>query len=307
MAASVGNNIYAIDRPTAGFAVTSLNVFGKIITISPTDYPFFTMSGNVKVQNVEATWHYRNLEARSVATGLVETADYSYEDQVQPTRVSNTCQIFTKGVELSLSAIAEERHGARDNFADQSMHQMAHLKGDLEATFLKGVRNTGNDTVARAMDGLVTIISTNATNFSGVTLTETSYLELQEATWLQGVQTTVCLSGSKLRKTINKFDRHGNGVWQMPGMGDKVVNNVMLYESPFGMVKNILSRDLVNGTTADIVMYDPKWTHKAWLRPMTMKPVPVLGPYKRAVIEAEGTLKYDNEAAFAKGYNVLTE
>lgn len=304
MAIGTGNTTFAIDQTTAGWRKPTLGIdlFAKIITISPTDYPFFTMSGNVKTNNHLTQWQTRSLPARaSGGNSAIEGAEWTYASVQQPSRVTNFTQIMTIGVEISGRAQAESHFGIRGLMQDQIGYRMESLKGYTENRLIQSTLVTGDTTAATQMTGLLAAISTNASTHGNDTLEENDYIDLFKDIWKAGAHARDVLVNAGLQTTIDGFNANGGTKW-IATTEKEVVNLVQVYQTAFGTVRNHLSRDLEDGDgTAEIVALDFANFHKAWLRPTQMKRPDTTGDYTRANIIHELTLKFDNEAAAAKG------
>jgi hypothetical protein len=294
-----------LDTTTAGWRKTSLDLFPRIINISPTDYPMFSMTGNVRTNNVTVTWQRRSLASRDFTSiDRVEGSTFAYESVEQPIRVSNTCAIFWTGVEVTGTSQAESHYGIRKLLEDQKELRAEEWKGHVEDGLINSVETSQSDagnSAARQMDGLLAAITTNASDMNDAhTLSETAFIRLLKDVWESGPKARDVLVPSTLQMVIDKFDADGATKW-IQTTSKEIVNMVLVYQSSFGSVRAHLSRDLQNGGgTADIAAIDFRFWNKAWLRTPHMTKPSIDGDYIRSVILGELSLKYDAEDAASK-------
>lgn len=303
MPALDGNTVYATSPALSqvpGWRQPSL--MGKIITISPEDYTFFTHMGNTRARDVKHYWQRRLLPSRDGdAISRLEGATYSYTEVVEPDQPNNTTQIFWVGAEVSGTAESVAFHGIPKLLADQIDYRSRQWKGGVERSLVRSVETTGTTSTARKMDGVLAAIVTNASAYtSNHTLNETRYIEQLKAVWDQGPKARHVVTNGSLRLIIDKFDAQGATKW-IQTTAKEVVNMVLVYQSTFGTVQNLLSRDLEDGNgTAELVAIDFSNFKKAWLRPVRMTRPAIDGDYIRSIVLGELTMQYDDERAAAK-------
>ena len=154
------------------------------------------------------------------------------------------------------------------------------------------------------MDGLLQAITTNSLDGQTSLLTEDLYIDALKSVWDAGPKARHVLCNGNIRRAIDKFDATGTK-W-VATTAKEIVNMVLVYQSSFGTVQNLLSRDLIDGgtvaagNTGELVAIDFSNFKKAWLRPTQMQRPSLDGDFIRSVILSELTLQYDDEAAGAK-------
>lgn len=299
------NMTYGLDQTTPGWRKSSLDMMSKIINISPTDYVFFSHTGNTSTNNVTTTWQLRRLPARGFdgftrIEGLDFVATTNFEGVTQPTRVTNTAHILWIGVEVTGSADAESHYGIANLFRDQVGFNSEIWKGAAENALIRSSESTGTSTGERYMDGLLASITTNASDNSAATLSETKYIDLLRLVWDKGPKARDVMVNASLQMVIDRFNANG-GTKQVMVTDEGITNMITFYRSAFGVVRNHLTRDLEDGDgTAEIVAIDFRNYHKAWLRRVSLIPLPKTSDGTRGIILGELTLKYDDEQAAAK-------
>ena len=303
MAFTNGNASY--DLPTVGAQASwrrpSLDLFPRIINISPTDYPFFTHTDNVTTNNVTTEWQYRRLPARDYTAAVKHEGEtYSYRAIRKPTAVSNTCMILGIGVELTGTAAAGDYFGVGSLMNDQVNDALETLKGHTEHAYIRSVETVGGDSDERQMDGLLAAITTNATSFANSSLSEAQFKGGLQMVWTYGPKARAVMVPPSMQKVIDLFDANGATKF-VDTTAEGVVSFVQYVKTAFGAVQVLISRDLVDTTSgAEMVFIDFRTFHKAWYRKTQMKKVAPQGDVEQMYVVQEHTLKYDDEAGAAK-------
>lgn len=268
-----------------------------IYQITPEDTPFYNMIGDTTANSPKHEWQIRSLTTRS-DNAIVEGASYSFAAPVLPTRVNNFTQIIQKTARVSGTSQATSRHAISNLVADQIEQRMVEWKTDTEHALLRGSNASGNASdTARRMDGLLNVVSTNATAFaSGITLGETELNDLLETVWNAGGKPRDALVHGFLKRRISSFS--GNAAKRFDQNDREVVNTIAIYESDFSTVSVQLSRDMLSGTNANAcVVLDRDMFSKSWLRSPSTRRVAETADSIDTVIMGECTLEYGNEAA----------
>jgi hypothetical protein len=273
------------------------DVLDIIAQITPEDTPFYDMIGDGGAASPKHEWQTRDLSTRN-GNAQIEGDTYTFAAPVLPTRVNNFTQIVRKDVRLSGTSQATSRHAIGDLAADQTEQRMVEWKTDVEHALLRGSSASGNaSNTARQMDGLLNVISTNATAFaSGTTLGETELNDLLNNVWNSGGKPRDALVNGFLKRRISAFT--GGSTKNFEQTEKKIINTVSVYESDFSVVAMHLSRDMLSGTNANaLAVVDKDMFAKAWLRRPFTERAPKVADSIDIVILGELTLEYGNEAA----------
>jgi hypothetical protein len=87
--------------------------------------------------------------------------------------------------------------------------KMKALKNDIELALIRGTIASGvaSNTAANArrLRGVKSWITTNTSNYSGVSLTETILNDIFEAQWNQGAQVDTVYSSMKGKRRVSSF------------------------------------------------------------------------------------------------------
>ena len=284
------------------FGDTSIkeDVLQVIFQITPEDTPFFNAIGDSTANSPKHEWQTRDLTTRQ-DNAQVEGNTYTFVEPVTPDRVDNLTQIIAKFPRVSNTSQASSRHAIKDMMADQIEQRMVEWKTDTEHALLRGTSASGNASdSARRMDGLIQIISTNATTLSGgTTLTEVRLNDLLQDIWDAGGKPRDILVNGFLKRRISSFSESDTKFQQQEAR--RVVNTISVYESDFAVLNVALSRDMPAGSDINtLVAFDRDMFAKAWLRSPMTKRVADTADSVDAVIIGELTLEFGNEAAAGK-------
>lgn len=273
------------------------SVLQTIFQITPEDTPFYNMIGDSNASQPHHGWQTRELSTRN-DNAEIEGYTYAFAAPVLPVRVNNFTQIISKTARVSKTSQASSRHAIEDLVADQIEQRMVEWKTDAEHALLRGSDASGNASdTARRMNGLLNVITSNATAFaSGVTLGEDELNDLLESVWDAGGNPRDALVHGFLKRRISSFS--ANATKNFDATDRKVVNTISIYESDFSTLAVQLSRDMLNGAALNnIVVLDRDLFAKAWLRPTEVTRVAEVASSHDTVIEGELTLEFGNQAA----------
>lgn len=152
------------------------NYHGELFAVSPSDTPLLSAAGGLgqggQVNDTLVEWQKYDLRTPAVRTRL-EGADAPTAESRVRANVTNRLQIFQEAVSTSYTKqAATERYAAlasgpgnpvRNEHAWQVMQSIKQIARDVNYSFWHAVRNDPSDnTTARQMAGLLSVISTNA-------------------------------------------------------------------------------------------------------------------------------------------------
>jgi hypothetical protein len=288
---------------TPGTGWRKLDIMERIIDQDPRATPFFEISGMSEARTTKHEWQVRGVPDR-VTNETLEGAALAGQEVDIPSRVFNTCQILTTGVEVTRTSQRESHYGVGSIWQDQIDHFSYVHRGDTEFDLINNVEAVESTTTAvRAMDGLVAALSTNATDQGGIAFSETMFIDAIKTSWdNQDAPVLDCLTNASLKRGIDTFASVG-AVRNMEVRTRDVVHLVTKYFSSFGEVDIHLTRDLndngsqLTGVDADndIVFFDRRQMSKAYLDRTHLQPVAKTADADTLVIISELTLNYGNE------------
>lgn len=161
------------------------NYHGELFAVSPSDTPLLSASGGLgsggQVADTLIEWQKYDLRDPSIRTRL-EGADAPTAEERVRANVTNRLQIFHEAVSTSYTKqAATQRYAALADGASnpvtnehswQVMQALKQIARDANYSFWNAKRNDPSDnTTARQMAGLLSVISTNAQVKSGSALT----------------------------------------------------------------------------------------------------------------------------------------
>lgn len=270
-----------------------------IYNVTPRETPFLSRLAMAPVNNFYVQW-LNDTYAAAADNAWLEGIDFTDQVLSQPTRVSNITQMFYKSGKIADRDLAVLHAGMEDVMAYQEFKQLVSIKKDIELALVRGTAATGTTSTATRMNGFQTVISTNKSDISGVTLTEKVFIDFLELCYNNSdVLPTECYVGPKLKRTISLYTTK---ITHNRDANDKVQGFVVnTYDSDFGPVNVFFHRDLPASGTGnhDALLVDPNWFATGWLQPLRREVMPRGGKNEKFQISAELTLLYRNEASAA--------
>jgi len=231
----------------------------EIENISPIENWFLK---NLKKTKAESTTHVTLVEElKTPATNaVVEGADTVFGDRTRPTRVDNLTQI----VEIPFSVSDTERWVKHAGFEDRYAHEgdkaMKEWGNDAELAIVRSVRQAGNASTARKMEGILEGISTNTIDGNDTDVYDEDMLnDLSELAWWEGGHPKDLFVGPALKRVTSSFTEGDN---QYDAKTGKKMNTVRTYEGDFEVIDVHLHRfiDDQNATSFKAALLEvDKW------------------------------------------------
>lgn len=291
--------------------------------ISPTDTPFFTAVDKEKATAVLHEWQTVALPSVDTANAVLEGDDATTDAATLTVRLSNICQISDKVARVSGTAQAVEHAGRDDELAFQEMLMGQALKIDVD-TILCGTlqaKVAGDTTTARKTASILSWIATNDDFGAGGSSpspidgtdarndgTQRAFTEAQlknvfQLIWTQGGKPDMILVGGFNKQVFSTFTGRSTPMEQ--ATSKKIVASVDAYESDFGTVKVVASRNVRSRDC--LVLETDKWA-VAHLngRKMVSVPLAVTGDSRRKQIITEYCLVSRNEKASGGVFDLTT-
>jgi hypothetical protein len=290
----------------------------SIWKISPTETPFFSAIEKVKATAVNHEWQIQELASADTSNAVLEGSD-AITDAVTPTvRKGNIAQISDKVARVSGTQQSVEHAGRDDELAYQEMLKGQELKIDVD-TILSGVNQTqvaGDTTTARKTASVLSWIATNddhvgtspttsgtVTRVDGTqrAFTEAQLKNVMQLCWAQGGKPSLVLVGGFNKQVMSTFT--GRATPTEDTKSKKIVASVDAYESDFGTVKVMASRNI---RSRDCLVLEPaKWA-VAHLRKMESIPLAITGDSRRKQMITEYALESRNEKASGGVFDLTT-
>jgi hypothetical protein len=297
--------------PLEGGQVGIREDLSSVITdISPTETPFFTKCAKQNVTNTFTEWQTNELRDAAV-TGHVEGADTG--TNFNPTvRVGNYTSIGKEGFSVSGTADAVDTAGRKREYAYQALQAGKSLKRDLEMTLLgTQARDAGSTTKARMMAGVGGWISSNTvgsatfpTSADGTggfaagtaaAFNQADFDELLQELWLNGGEPDrVYLASDLMAAAVDALVGNNNQRGNISATEQKVVNSMVRYQTPWGVVTFCPDRFMPAGS---IYVLDSKQWKVGTLRGWKQSELARTGDSKSGQIVGEHTLISLNEKA----------
>lgn len=271
-----------------------------ITIISNEKTPFMSAIGSVRAKARTHEWSTDVLDTPA-ANAKAENYTVSTATSVTPTtRVTNQTQVLTKDFEITDTQEIVDKAGRASEINYQTMLKMKSLATDVEyAMVVNSSAVSGASGVARIMKGLSGFISSNVATgaTAGRDLTSAILDANLQDVWNAGGNPDMILCGGKQKRQFVDTTDFPGVTREIAAEANKIVNNVSVYESPFGTLKVMLSH-VMNANRADwLFAVETKRYRKAWLKPPKRKELPVSGLSRGFLLSTEVTLEALNEAS----------
>lgn len=278
------------------------DVMLEVTTLSPEDRPF--MEGISKKKAIQTThqWPIDHLNARaSLAT--IENASISAGTSLAPIRKLNYTEYMTTAWQVSNTDIAVQGAGVDDMFMYQRSKKLKELANGVEYDLINSTASAGLTTAARTMTGMIASITSNLSNATGMTVTETMFVNLFSLAWISGGNPRKVFVNSTMKKAITNFT--ANVVRQVSADKATQFNSVDFYVNDFtNKAEIVLSHDIPTGTcNCDIAVIDDSLYSAAYLIPIRDVQCGQVTYGKLGAVEWEVTLENRGEGGSALLYN----
>jgi len=281
------------------------DVLDIIVNVSPNETPLGTMLGKTTANQTLHEWlEYYSGRATS-ASAIYEGQSTTFVDMTETVRQNNVSVIIQKPIKVSDTQRAVKHAGLDDLFVTQTAWEMANWKKAQEWALVNGVKASGNSGVARAMAGLINVITTIATQYnSGSSFGRNDFLELQRLSYSQGGSGNVfdmVLVPARLKRRISTFanDDAGNEFYSIEDK--RLTKAVSVIEGDFGIVRIFPHLDVPSAAATEHFLGIREDKYKvAYLRKPVVERLAKVGDSTDGRIVGELTLEYLAERTSVK-------
>lgn len=264
-----------------------------ISNISPTKTPFQSAIGSEKVSARVFEWQEDTLRAPADNKKL-EGFVASDAARTATTMRTNYTQIMQDTFRISSTADVVKTYGRAKETAYQLAKVGEELKRDLEYAFVgfKNAAVAGDElNNAREMAASFNMIDAGVVEAGGGgALTETMVLNNHQALYDEGAEPSLLMIKPADSLIVAGFAA-ASGRQRDFSQDRKITNVVDLYVSPFGEMRVVLNRWMLN-TTAMLI--DPDMWKKCVLRNWTREKLAKDGDAERHMVVGEFSLKHKN-------------
>jgi hypothetical protein len=204
-----------------------------VVNIDPTEQQLVSGLQRSSASNTLHEWVLDTLEAVGV-NAQFEGGAAPTDGASNPSRSQNITQIFAKTAVVSGTEQAVNRVGG-DRMAYEVTKKLKALKNDIEYALVRGsiasgVASTSGSGSARQLKGIKGWITTNSTNYSGVSLTETILNDMFESVWNgSGKEVNAVYTSMKGKRRISSFT--AGATKNVETTDKRLVNSVDVYQS----------------------------------------------------------------------------
>lgn len=284
----------------------------KAYMISPTQTPFVSATGRIKVSFTNHEWLTDALASASATNHVIEGDDATTDAQTAAARVGNYTNISDKVILVTGTSQAVKSAGNVADLYYLKTKAMKELKRDMESLLTQNNASVaGNATTARELGSFESWLTTNDDRAgdgaqggaSGSTITaptdgtqraftETMLKTVARLCFNAGGEPSVLMVGPWNKQVVSGFT--GNATREVDAKAKALFAGIDVYNSDFGelrIVPNRFSRD----RSALFIDYD--YVKVGYLRPIGSQPLAKTGDSERVQVLAEYTLVVGNEAA----------
>lgn len=205
------------------------DLLGVLTNLSPTETQMVTGFGTGSAKQPLHEWLIDTLG--TVKTNAYrEGADACYDSTTNPSRLTNLCQIFREGYQVTDSERSAVGAAFSDRYAYEATKALKELKNDMEFAILRGsqVSGTGSTAGARQLRGVRRSLSL-VTAQSGTSLTEAILNDYLALVWDNGTEVNALYGGMYMKRKISGFT---SGATKNFDQNDRrLINAVDIYEA----------------------------------------------------------------------------
>lgn len=228
----------------------------------------------------------------------VEGADPTYNGN-DPTKALNMLQIVSIGFAVTDSESATDRYGSpEDRIAYETEKALKDWGNAAEFALVRGTLVTGNNSVARQMEGLKESLTID-TSQSGVSLSETMLNDYLQTVWNTGNNVDLILAPMKLKRRISGFGGGGTKFYNQEDR--RLILPIEVYESDASgkPVKLVAHRYVQQSGDAnfDILGVEAEKFAIAYLREPKVRPLAKTGDAENRQVVGELTLEVRSDTA----------
>lgn len=236
--------------------------------VSPnTDNYFVSNLGKAPAaQNTLHEWTTYNTARPTSVTMGIEGAAASYDDLTAPTRTYNVTAIVNQSVRVSGTEKAVSVATGEDPYAFQKTEALKQLKAKMEYLTINGAQATGASGVARQMNGIDGMISTNVTaRTSGTSFSEVELNDILNDVWTtvgSDYVSDLIVCPMVISRGISGFS--SNLTRYIDAKEKRLTNQIRVYDAQVGNTVMIVPHKDVRSAAGTLTVYALKedtWKH----------------------------------------------
>ncbi len=271
------------------------SVANFISNISPNETPFLSTTNVEAIQNANFSW-LTDVDGAVVvpATGRASGADWTFDNVVEPTKISSSTQIFSVGVKVDNTAEATGLYGRGKPMTYQMAKQGRVLKRTIETVMLSDQSAVTSSAIKGGMlDGIATkrvggaVITNTVTAATAGTPLEAELFEVTAARYMAGASSeAVIYAHPKFASLFSALRDTNQSSNMFDGEVAVTVNKVVdVVVDPLGQRHKVM---YVRNMPEDMIyIIDPAMFKQKVLRNFRTVDVPSAGDYiaKSIVVE----------------------
>ena len=297
----------------------------ELLLIAPYDTPCYSTFR--KVDAIAPVVHWQTDELAAAATNAVaEGAVAGTQDQSTPGIALNYTQLFEKTASVSSTAQATEWHGRANEMDYQVMKRGREMKRDIEFALVgsANVAVAGDVGTPRELGSAETLMAAgniDADSAGTTNMTEPQVLGVHQAIYNVGGDPNWLLVTPALSAVVANFayiDPTGGSVASARSReienGNKLVNVVEIYQSPYGTMTVVTDKFLAGAVGAGgteiassaLLLETDRWAIPT-LQPMQVEDLAKTGHSDKKLVSCELSLLHESpDASGAVTLNLTT-
>ena len=305
-----------------GYTYNLPNYVGELFGQSPETTPFLSAiggltGGEASDGKIRTEWQTYSLRSPAVRT-REEGADAPTAEARKRYQVQNTLQIIQETIDVSYSkqaAYTYQDNPVKDEISWQIEQALKQVARDVNYSMIRGTENyAGDETTdssdARAMGGILSVISSNVVDAENATLTADLILdtiqEVYDAGGIEEVETATLLTNSTLKRKLSDiFLKDRNSQPESRTVGGV---NLQTIETDFGRLNLMMDRSMATDEIAIVSLEQcaPVFLEIPGKGFLFVEELAKTGSAERHQMYGEVSLKYGNEKSHGKLINVST-
>ena len=281
----------------------------EIYNVDPTDTPLLTAFGKVKATQPLHEWQTDAFAAASSSNAVAEGDDATNDAVTATVRLSNTCQISDKVIQISGTQEVSVKAGRKSEMGYQIAKAAKELKRDMEAIITRnGAEVTGSSGTARQLGAILSWLETNTSFGTGGAdgtvgntartdgtqrvFTEDMLTAALQDVWSNGGDPDIISVGAFNKRKMSAFS--GNATRYVDAMEQELNAAIDIYVSDWGRHKIVPDR--FQRSRDALILQTDMWA-LAYLRTFNIADLAKTGDSNRKQMLVEYTLESRNEKA----------
>ena len=290
----------------------------EIYNVDPTDTPLLTAFAKIKATQTLHEWQTDALDTPSTSNAVAEGDDATNDSITATVRLSNSCQISDKVIQISGTQEVVVKAGRKSEMGYQIAKAAKGLKNDMESTITRnGAEVAGSSGTARQLGAINAWLDTNTsagvggsdgsvgntarTDGTPRVFTEDLLTANLQSIWENGGDPDMISVGAFNKRKMSAFT--GNATRYVDAMKQELNAAIDIYVSDWGRHKIMPNR---RQRSRDVLFIQTDMFALAYLRTFNISDLAKTGDSNRKQMLVEYTLESRNEKASGGVFDLTT-